>query len=139
MKRTLSDLGYAIAALPMGAGGRRRLARRLGITPRRRVPLPVVPAFVAFVAAVMVLFLTWSGWLYPLRPDVIGALGHPFTADPLLAGAWGGPTLVGACVVHAGCSTGGGRSRRGRSSWPRSSAPRWSRCPCRRRSRGRGP
>lgn len=43
----------------------------------------------------------WSGWLYPLRPDTVGALGHPFTADPLLSGAWGGPTLAGAWFVPA--------------------------------------
>ncbi|WP_309115595.1 hypothetical protein [Saccharothrix sp.] len=31
-----------------------------------------------------------------------GALALPFTADPALGGAWGGPTLVGAWAVHAG-------------------------------------
>lgn len=48
---------YALALVP----GRRRLAARLGLGPRR-----------------------WS-----------------LTADPLLRGAWGGPTLVGAWFVHA--------------------------------------
>lgn len=81
---------YALALVP----GRRRLAARLGLEPRRW-------SLAAFPLAVLVVFLVWSGWLYPLRPDVIGAAGHPLTADPLLRGAWGGPTLVGAWFVHA--------------------------------------
>jgi hypothetical protein len=56
---------------------------------------------VAFAAAVLVLVVTWSGWLYPLRPDAIGAIGHPFTADSVFDNAWGGPTLAGAWLVHA--------------------------------------
>ncbi len=60
-----------------------------------------VAALVAFPLAVLVVFLVWSGWLYPLRPDAIGALGHPFTADPRFTGAWGGPALAGAWFVHA--------------------------------------
>jgi hypothetical protein len=55
----------------------------------------------AFPFAALVLFVTWSGWLYPLRPDAVGALGHPVTGDPAFANAWGGPTLLGAWAVHA--------------------------------------
>lgn len=49
----------------------------------------------------LIVFLVWSGELYFLRPDAIGAMGHPFTADPRFDHAWGGPTLVGAWFVHA--------------------------------------
>ena len=89
MKHTTNHLLLALALVP----GRRRLATRLGVEPRRW-------SVAAFPLAVLVVFLVWSGWLYPLRPDTLGALGHPFTADPLLHGAWGGPTLVGAWFVH---------------------------------------
>lgn len=46
-------------------------------------------------------YLVARGWCYPLWPDTIGALGHPFTADARLGEAWGGPTLAGAWAVHA--------------------------------------
>lgn len=87
MNQTLSHL--VLALVPS-----RRLAARLGFTWRPRVLAALPPAL-------LVAFLVWSGWLYPLRPDTIGTLGHPFTGDPGLAGAWGGPTLVGAWFVHA--------------------------------------
>jgi hypothetical protein len=90
MKHTTTHLLYALALVP----GRRRLATRLGLEPRRW-------SVVAFPFAVLVVFLVWSSWLYPLRPDTIGSVGHPLTADPLLRDAWGGPTLVGAWFVHA--------------------------------------
>jgi hypothetical protein len=90
MKRTASHLVYALALVPH----RRRLADRLGLEPRRW-------SVVAFPLAALVVFLVWSGWLYPLRPDALGAIGHPLTDDPLLRGAWGGPTLLGAWFVHA--------------------------------------
>lgn len=90
MKRTLTDL-----TRDLSAALRFRSARRFS------GPLRHLVALVAFAAAVLALMVALTGWLYPLRPDVIGALGHPFTADPLLANAWGGPTLVGAWVVHA--------------------------------------
>ncbi|GGO14310.1 hypothetical protein [Microbispora bryophytorum] len=60
-----------------------------------RVPAVILGAFAAFTAA--------SGLLYPfLRPDLLPTLGHPLTSDPLLDGAWGGTTLVGAWAAHAG-------------------------------------
>jgi hypothetical protein len=90
MRSTTNHLLLALALVP----GRRRLAARLGIEPG---PL----ALAAFPLAVLVVLLVWSSWLYPLRPDAIGAVGHPLTADPLLRNAWGGPTLVGAWIVHA--------------------------------------
>ncbi|MCR3720575.1 MULTISPECIES: hypothetical protein [Prauserella salsuginis group] len=55
---------------------------------------------VAVVAAVLIVYLILAGWLYPLRPDTIEHLAHPF-ADALGAGTWGGPTFVGAWAVHA--------------------------------------
>jgi hypothetical protein len=85
--RTLHDLGYALVPT-------RGVAERFGYGWR-----PAATA--AFPFALLVLFLTWSGWLYPLRPDAVGAVGHPVTADPAFAGAWGGPTLLGAWFVHA--------------------------------------
>lgn len=78
MKRILTDLADAL---------RFRTARRAGRPAR-------------FVAALLVLMVTWSGWLYPLRPDAIGAVSHPFTADVLFDNSWGGPTLAGAWFVH---------------------------------------
>ncbi|MFL6124174.1 hypothetical protein [Actinophytocola sp.] len=90
MKHNAMHLLYALTLVP----GRRHLAARWGLAPG---PL----SFAAFPFAVLVLFLIWSSWLYPLRPDAIGAVGHPLTADPLLRGAWGGPTLIGAWFVHA--------------------------------------
>lgn len=61
----------------------------------------LVPRLVAFGLTVLVLFLTWSGHLYPLRPDAIKAIGHPFTSDRIFDHAWGGPTLIGAWFVHS--------------------------------------
>lgn len=87
MKRTLSHLAYAL--VPTGW-----VAARFGFRWRPA-------ALGAFPFAVLVLFVTWTSWLYPLRPDAIGAVGHPFTADAMFANAWGGPTLVGAWFVHA--------------------------------------
>lgn len=90
MTRVAHHLLYALAVVP----GRRRLAARLGFSAR-----PWTLA--AFPFAVLVLLLTWSSWLYPLRPDAITALTHPFTPDRAFDDAWGGPTLVGAWFVHA--------------------------------------
>lgn len=55
---------------------------------------------VAFVAALLVLYLVYFAELYPLRPDVIGNLGYLFTPMPDST-AWGGPTVFGAWFVHA--------------------------------------
>ena len=63
--------------------------------------LVAVPALVALALAALMAFLVYSGYLYPLRPDVWHALGHPFTVDHRLDGAWGGPTLAGAWFIHA--------------------------------------
>jgi hypothetical protein len=75
----------------------RTLAARLKIQPRPGV----LRALAAVVPVVLAGYLVARGWLYPFWPDTIGAIGHPFTADPGLSGAWGGPTLVGAWLVHA--------------------------------------
>lgn len=90
MKHTALHLLYALAVVP----GRRRLATRLGYSPR-------LWSLASFPFAALVIFLTWSSWLYPLRPDASAAIGHPFTPDHLFDNAWGGPTLVGAWFVHA--------------------------------------
>ncbi|MEV8438827.1 hypothetical protein AB0425_15745 [Actinosynnema sp. NPDC051121] len=70
---------------------------RFGLHPRPGV----FRALLAVPPALLALYAVARGWLYPLWPDTIGAIGHPFTADPGLGGAWGGPTLAGAWLVHA--------------------------------------
>jgi hypothetical protein len=92
MTRTLRHLAFAL--LPS-----RGVAARLGFSWR-----PVV--LLAFPFAVLAVFVTWSGLLYPLRPDALAAVGHPFTPDARFDGAWGGPTLAGAWFVHAMCALG---------------------------------
>jgi hypothetical protein len=93
------------ARFPVGADGLGWAGRRPAATVTRVLVhsmLVFVPAAVAFLAVMMQLFTVWSGYLYPLRPDTIGALGHPFTPDrQVLPEAWGGPTLMGAWAVHA--------------------------------------
>ncbi|MET0423265.1 MAG: hypothetical protein ABW046_05295 [Actinoplanes sp.] len=72
-----------------------------------RRPRLIVPVLLALALVLMQVFVTWSGLLYPLRPDTIAAIGHPFTPDPVvLANAWGGPTLAGAWLVHAAIALG---------------------------------
>jgi len=113
--RGLTGLPLAVAAIPTGPAGRAGAAARLVA----RFPVTGAPAgdrrpgaarllgygllaVPAFGLAAMQLFLAYSGYLYPLRPDTIAALGHPFTADrQVLPEAWGGPTLVGAWAVHS--------------------------------------
>jgi hypothetical protein len=91
MKRTVNEVAHVVLGSPHG------LAARLGVEPRHGL----LPRVAAFLLAALMLMVTWSGWLYPLRPDAIGAVGHPFTADPIFTNSWGGPTLVGAWAVHA--------------------------------------
>ncbi|QFZ19557.1 hypothetical protein [Saccharothrix syringae] len=75
----------------------RTLPARLGIHPRRGFARALAAAPLVLLAT----YLVARGWLYPLWPDTVVALDHPFTANPDLGGAWGGPTLVGAWAVHA--------------------------------------
>jgi hypothetical protein len=91
MRRTVTDVAHAILGSPRG------LAARLDVAPRHGL----LPRVAAFLLAALVLLVTYTGWLYPLRPDAIGAVGHPVTADPMFSTAWGGPTLLGAWAVHA--------------------------------------
>ncbi|GIM91128.1 hypothetical protein [Paractinoplanes toevensis] len=130
--RGLTGLPLALAAVPMAPAGRSAAAGRRQLRVAARFPGPgagpgagsavrdigvgrvlghsalmLVPAALAFALAAMQLFLAWSGYLYPLRPDTIAALGHPFTPDrQVLPGAWGGPTLAGAWAVHAAVALG---------------------------------
>ena len=67
----------------------------------------LLPATVAFVIAAVTVLLVFTGYLYPVYvllfdADGFGYLLAPFSAQPGLEGAWGGPTLVGAWFVHAG-------------------------------------
>lgn len=79
------------------------LLSRLHIRPRPGLARAAAAAPFALLAV----YLVARGWCYPLWPDTIGALGHPFTDDPArLGGAWGGPTLAGAWAVHAAIALG---------------------------------
>jgi hypothetical protein len=94
-----------VATFSSDADGLARAGRRSDMTVLRVMAhsgLVIVPATLAFAATAMQLFTVWSGYFYPLRPDTIAALDHPFTPDrQVLSEAWGGPTLVGAWAVHA--------------------------------------
>ncbi len=78
------------------------LLLRLRIRPRPGFARALVAAPLALLAG----YLVARGWLYPLWPDNVAGLAHPFTADHALDGSWGGPTLVGAWFVHAMASLG---------------------------------
>ncbi|WP_436495487.1 hypothetical protein [Actinokineospora sp. HUAS TT18] len=90
----LSRVRYAVAArFPVGGE-----VRRQGVSGAlAAVPLGVV----AFAMTAVGLFVTYTGYLYFLRPDAIPAIGHPFSADRIFDTAWGGPTLAGAWLVHS--------------------------------------
>ncbi|MEU4742045.1 hypothetical protein AB0G02_16495 [Actinosynnema sp. NPDC023658] len=79
------------------------LAARFGLHPRPGTGR----ALAAVVPVVLAAYLAVRGWLYPLWPENIGAIGHLFTPDPRFGGAWGGPTLAGAWLVHALVALGG--------------------------------
>src|SRR6266508_1338574 len=104
MVRGLTGFPFAVGEIlstPCGLAGRVAGIRGRLAGTRPRGPWRVLaPSFVAFGLSILVVFLIWSSYLYPLRPDARGALGHPFTADRLFDHAWGGPTLVGAWFVH---------------------------------------
>ncbi|HVK24822.1 MAG TPA: hypothetical protein VM677_25985 [Actinokineospora sp.] len=112
--RGLTTLPLALATIllaPFGLAGplsrtRHAVATRfpVGVPRRQRVggALVALPlGIVAFAVTAVGILVTFAGYLYFLRPDTIAAIGHPFTADPILATAWGGPTLVGAWFVHS--------------------------------------
>ena len=120
LARGLTGFPLVIATLAMGLVGAaakpastlRRLAHRFGrMTPPTSVPrnaracgygLAVfVPALLAFILSLLFVFLVWSGWLYPLKPDLFAYWSIPFTPHPAFDNAWGGPTLVGAWFIHA--------------------------------------
>ncbi|MFG3700465.1 hypothetical protein ACGF5C_21475 [Micromonospora sp. NPDC047620] len=101
---TLGRLQLRLADRYSGGTGVERQPKPQSIGPVRVLAhsfLVLIPASAAFALVVLQMILIWSGHLYPLRPDAVGAIGHPFTADPLLNGAWGGPTLAGAWLVHS--------------------------------------
>ncbi|HEX8627211.1 MAG TPA: hypothetical protein VF755_03455 [Catenuloplanes sp.] len=118
--RAATGFPLAVAAVPLAligrpmpvAGVQSRLAhRRAGRRPgRRRVLchslLVAVPSLVALALAALVLVTAVTGYLYPLRPDVWPTVGHPFTGDHRLDGAWGGPTMIGAWLIHASAAFG---------------------------------
>jgi hypothetical protein len=116
--RGATALPLAVAAVPMALCGlgrpaaraQQRLIRGADADSGRPTgnPLRIIghsslvaaPALVSFVATGIALFTVYSGYLYFLRPAAFPALAHPFTTDHRFDGAWGGPTLVGAWLVH---------------------------------------
>ncbi|MCK1798761.1 hypothetical protein MTQ01_22580 [Streptomyces sp. XM4193] len=93
--------GLALLPLTVKALAGRGTSGRPGRLAVPRALLALVPALVALFSVGLAVFVGISGYLYPIRPDVIEAIGHPFTADSVLDNAWGGPTLAGAWLVHA--------------------------------------
>ncbi|UOX87267.1 hypothetical protein MUY14_36945 [Amycolatopsis sp. FBCC-B4732] len=87
---------YALLALPAWLGGpraRRRLARRwLGAEPR---PGGLLAAAASFPVALLVWYLVGR----------IATFGFFWTEDGA-AGSWGGPSLLGAWIVHFFCALG---------------------------------
>lgn len=73
---------------------------RFGVLSRGRALITLPAALLAFLLSLLVVFLVYSGWMYPARFDVYTHLAHPFTPTPGLDGAWGGNTLVGAWLAH---------------------------------------
>jgi hypothetical protein len=70
---------------------------RVGLATALTLPLVLV----SFLVALLILYLAWFGELYPLRPDTIAYLGDMFGPFPGGEDSWGGPTLVGAWIIHA--------------------------------------
>lgn len=111
MRRIVGLVIYALAGLPAtlarGGNGVGRVRRRwVGngpprVTSRWSTVSALPPAMVSFACGLLVVYLVFAGWLYPMRPDVIDHIGHPLTATTGLDDAWGGPTLLGAWAVHA--------------------------------------
>jgi hypothetical protein len=115
----VNPLVFGLVALPMTLAGQvRRVARlrqrrldptrapaaspllgpgRVGLATALTLPLTLV----SFLIALLLLYLVYFGELYPLRPDTIAYLGDMFRPFPGGARSWGGPTLVGAWIVHA--------------------------------------
>ncbi|MFE7115621.1 hypothetical protein ACFU99_09390 [Streptomyces sp. NPDC057654] len=91
-QRTLAGTGTAGAQKAQRPKARRVFGYAL---------LSLLPALVAFLLVAFCAYTVYFGFLYPLRPDAIAAIGHLFTADPMFNAAWGGPTLVGAWAAHA--------------------------------------
>lgn len=120
--RGLTGFPLALAAVlgaPFGlsrfpAVAQRRVAQRFGRVPHRTDAgragygrsllfslATLIPSVVVFVAAVVCVFVAFSGYLYPVRPDVIEFSSAFFTPHSGLKNAWGGPTLAGAWLAHA--------------------------------------
>lgn len=97
-RRSLRPLSVLVSGFTM-------LPRTLSGRTRRTVGA-LVASLVAFVAALLVVYLVFAGWLYPIRPGVIEHITHPFTKTTDLDGAWGGPTPAGAWLVHAAVAVG---------------------------------
>jgi hypothetical protein len=116
----LVSLPLAIAAVPAAlSGSAESVARRQVRNARRLTPDPLearhvgpgrvavhtvtglLPATISFLATLMMVYLVGAAFLYPLRPDTISTIGHPFTPDHALDGSWGGITLAGAWLAHA--------------------------------------
>jgi hypothetical protein len=91
LRRQRLDTSRTPAASPPQGPG------RVGLATALTLPLTLV----SFLVALLILYLAYVGELYPLRPDVIAYLDDMFRPFPGGATSWGGPTLVGAWIVHA--------------------------------------
>lgn len=93
---------YALLALPACFGGRRTgqlLAERLlGVPPREGTPRYLAATGVSVVAIPFSLLIGFLVW----RIATYGLFWDPSTADE----SWGGPSLVGAWLVHFWCALG---------------------------------
>jgi hypothetical protein len=113
--RAVTGLPLVVAAVVLALVGRPGAVtgHQLRLAGRPAVPVPtrgrvlahslalLVPALAAFVLVALLLGTLFSGYLFPLRPDLWPMIAHPLTADARLADAWGGPTLMGAWAGHA--------------------------------------
>jgi hypothetical protein len=116
----VNPLLFGLAALPLTLAGQVRQVARLrrqrldsartppASTPQSPEPrvglataLTLPPTLLSFLVALLILYLAYFGELYPLRPDVIAYLDDMFRPFPGGATSWGGPTLLGAWIVHA--------------------------------------
>ena len=115
----VNPLTFGLVALPLTLAGQvRRVARlrqqrldtartpavgpprgpgRVGLATALTLPLTLL----SFLVALLILYLAYFGELYPLRPDTIAYLGDMFRPFPGGEDSWGGPTLIGAWIVHA--------------------------------------
>jgi hypothetical protein len=98
VRELLTLVRFGLTALPLTLAGK---VVRVRPTSRAatRSGYGRAAALIALPIALLIIYLVGAGWLYPLRPDAIENIGHPFAAT-MSADTWGGPSLAGAWAVH---------------------------------------